>query len=261
MTFMMIDTYGVLVLLGAGFLAGAINAVAGGGKLLVLPALLAAGLSPWSANITASLVLWPGAAGAGWQYRHELRQVPRKYFLLLIPCYAGAIAGMIMLQHTSNAVFERLVPWLILVGVLLFALQPYLNKYLRKPLQARPHLSLILIAILLLGAAVYGGYFGAGFGFVLMALLAFTTLQSVYQFSAIKNLAGGGMELLGVLYFAFAGGIEWGVGTIAMLGCIAGGIYGARWALKLPQSFVRHIIILVGVFLAIVAFARVHLHL
>jgi uncharacterized membrane protein YfcA len=253
------DPFQIILLLIAGFVAGVINAVAGGGKLLVLPALIASGLPPLTANITSSLVLWPGAAGAAWQYLGELKKVPRKYFLLLIPSFAGALVGTIALQHTSNSVFTHLVPWLMLVGVLFFTLQPYLNKYIHHPFNKRPRLSLIVIGVLLLIASVYGGYFGAGFGFVLMALLGFTNLKSVYQFSAIKNIVGGGMELIGVIYFAIAGGIAWEIGLIAMIGCIAGGIFGARFALKVPQTRIRTIITIVGITLTSVVFMQAYM--
>lgn len=253
------DLLQIILLLLAGFIAGVINAVAGGGKLLVLPALIASGLPPLTANITSSLVLWPGAAGATWQYHSELKKIPRKYFLLLIPSFIGALVGTIALQHTSNSVFTQLVPWLMLIGVLFFTFQPYLNKYIRQPLSKRPHLSLVLIGILLLVASVYGGYFGAGFGFVLMALLGLTSLQRIYQFSAIKNIIGGGMELLGVIYFTIVGGIAWQIGLIAMVGCILGGIFGARFALKIPQTHVRNIITVVGIILTLFVFMQAYL--
>lgn len=249
----------IVFLLLAGFVAGVINAVAGGGKLLVLPVLIASGLTPLVANVTSNLVLGPGAAGATWQYRHELKKMPRKYFVLLIPCFAGALLGIVALQHTSSAAFDRLVPWLMLTGVLFFVMQPYLSKYLRKPISKRPHLSLVVIGALLLAASVYGGYFGAGFGFVLMAFLGFTSLTNVYQVSAIKNIVGGGMEIMGIIYFAFAGGIAWQTGAIAMAGCIAGGIVGARTALKLPQTLVRTLIITVGVVFTAIVFTKAYL--
>jgi len=253
------DPLQIILLLLAGFIAGVINAVAGGGKLLVLPALIASGLPPLTANITSSLVLWPGAAGAAWQYLGELKKIPRKYFLLLIPSFAGALVGTIALQHTSNSIFAQLVPWLMLVGVLFFTFQPYLNKYIRQPLSKRPHLSLAVIGILLLVASIYGGYFGAGFGFVLMALLGFTSLKSVYQFSAIKNIVGGGMELLGVIYFTIVGGIAWQIGLVAMVGCIIGGVLGARFALKIPQAHIRTIITIVGIILTAVVFVQAYM--
>jgi len=248
----------IMLLLIAGFAGGVVNAVAGGGKLLVLPALVAAGLSPLGANITASVVLLPGATASVWQYRHKLAQMPRKYFWILVPCYTGAVGGMVALQHTGSDTFDKLAPWLILVAVVLFALQPLLHKQLNHPLQKYPRKSLPVIALLLLLLAVYGGYFGGGFGLVFMALLGFTHLKNVYQLAGLKNMAAAGMELLGVVYFSVAGGIDWRTGLIAMVGCFFGGIAGAHWSLKLRQHWLRVVIIAIGSALAVAAFVRAY---
>lgn len=246
----------VTLLFLAGFVAGAINSVAGGGKLLVLPALTASGLSPLAASITANLVLGPGAAIAVHQYRGQLKLIPRIYWWLLVPCYGGAFAGIVFLQETSKETFDVLVPWLMLVGVAFFVLQPYLKKYFEKPFSKRPHESLMFIGPILLIASVYGGYFGAGFGFLLMGVLGFSRLKSVYQLSAFKNIVGGGMEVLGIIWFAVAGGIAWWTGLIAMTGCILGSFFGARYAQKIPEKVVRSLIIAVGVIFTAIVFVQ-----
>jgi hypothetical protein len=248
--------YEVGLLFLAGFIAGAINSVAGGGKLLVLPALTASGLSPLTASITANLVLGPGAAVAVHQYRRELRLIPHAYWWLLVPCYGGALAGIVFLQETSQEKFDALVPWLMLTGVAFFVLQPYLKKYFEKPESKRPHESLVIIGPVLLVASVYGGYFGAGFGFLLMGILGFSRLKTIYQLSAFKNIVGGGMEVLGIVWFTVAGGIAWWTGLIAMAGCITGSFFGARFAQKIPQKAVRWFIVTVGFIFTVVVFIQ-----
>lgn len=252
----MLTPYQIGLLILAGFVAGAINAVAGGGKLLVLPALVASGLSPLTASITSNLVLGPGAGMAVWKYRGELREIPRLYWWLLAPCYGGALAGIVILAETPNETFAELVPWLMMAGVAFFVLQPYLSRYLKNPLSKRHHESVVVIGIILLLASVYGGYFGAGFGFLLMGVLGFSQLQSVYQLSAFKNIVGGGMEILGIVYFAIAGGISWIAGLTAMAGCMLGGTVGAHFAQKVPQRIVRAAIIAVGVIFTVVVFVK-----
>lgn len=248
---------GLLIL--AGFIAGAINAVAGGGKLLVLPALVASGLPPLTASITANLVLGPGAAMAVHQYRGQLKLIPPVYWWLLVPCYGGALAGIFILQETPKETFTAIVPWLMLVGVAFFVLQPYLKKYFEKPFGKRPHESLVLIGPILLVASIYGGYFGAGFGFLLMGVLGFSRLKSVYQLSAFKNIVGGGMEIMGIIWFWIAGGIAWRSGLLAMAGCMLGGYFGARVAQKIPERAVWWFIVAVGVaFTAVVFYQSYH---
>lgn len=244
-------------LLAAGFAAGAINAIAGGGKLLVMPALMAAGLSPYVANITSSLVLFPGAASAAWQYRHELRALPKRYFGYLAPCFAGALIGVILLQHTSSDVFEKLAPWLILFALVCFALQPYILNRFKLSGRTSDAIGYTAIVVLFL-SSVYGGYFGAGYGFIFMAILGLVANLRVYQLSGLKNIMGGGMELMAVVYFAAAGGIAWQAGLLAMLGCIAGGRWGATYALSIPQSRVRLAVTTIGLAVTCSVFWRAY---
>jgi uncharacterized membrane protein YfcA len=240
-------------LLAAGFVAGVINAIAGGGKLLVLPALMATGISPYAANITSSLVLFPGAASAAWQYRHELHALPARYYTCLIPCFVGALIGLVLLQHTSTDFFEKLAPWLILFALACFALQPYVLKQFKFSLPASGTIGYTVIVILFI-SSIYGGYFGAGYGFIFMAILSLVANLRVYQLSGLKNIMGGGMELMAVLYFAPTGGVAWKVGLLAMLGCIAGGRWGARYALRIPQSRVRIAVTAIGLAVTCSAF-------
>jgi uncharacterized membrane protein YfcA len=244
---MVTDPAQILLLLVAGFAAGVMNAVAGGGKLFVLPALVAGGLSPLTANITANVVLGPGAAAAVWEYLGQLKRVPAKYFLLLIPCFAGATIGLLALRNTDESTFAHLTPWLMLIGVVFFALQPAMNKLASKPLHKRPRASWLVITFLMFLGSIYGGYFGVGFGFLLMGLLGLTSLKSVYQFAAIKNIVACGIDVMGAVFFTIVGGIAWGPGIVAMLGCILGGLMGAHFALKLPQPVVRTSVLVIGV--------------
>jgi uncharacterized membrane protein YfcA len=248
----------VIFLLLAGGAAGALNAIGGGGKLLVLPVLLATGMTPLGANITCNLVLCPGAMGAVWRYRRQLAEIPRRQYALLVPVLLGTAIGLVWLQKTSSPQFARLAPWLALSGVAMFILQPFLSKHMRwSPVANRPRVFLLLIGLCLFAAAIYGGYFGAGFGFVLMALLGLANITNVYQLSAIKNLTGGTMELMGLIYFADNGGIIWRQGLVAMVGCIIGGVVGAHWALKTPPPVIRAFITTVGVLVVILFFMQV----
>lgn len=245
-----------ILLLVAGFAAGAINAVAGGGILIVFPALIAAGLSPLTANITSNLIVWPAALASAHEYRKDLSKTSRSYYLLLVPCFAGAGLGIFLLQHTSSALFDKIVPWLVLSAVLLFIFQPQLHKHIHRPARLRKASPLAFVGIGLFFAAIYGGYFGAGFGFIMLALLGFTKLKNVYQIVGLKNLASGGMAIIASLYFAITGGIAWEYGLIAVTGAIIGGHVGARWAHHISPHLVRAVIVAIGLVLVTITFAR-----
>lgn len=235
-----------LGILFACFLAGMVNAVAGGGILVVFPALLAAGFSPITANATSNLISWPGALSAAYAYRAHIRKLPSKYLLLLIPCLVGAIIGAALLLRTDSSEFTRIVPWLVLTAVVLFALQPFLHRHFERNLRTHRNAPLVIIGIALLPMAIYGGYFGAGFGFVMLAFLGFTRLTSFYQINGLKNLASATITLVCTVYFGFAGLIDWDYGLTMIAGSLLGGYVGARMAQRINPAIVHAFVIIVG---------------
>lgn len=247
-----------LLLLVAGFVAGAINAVAGGGILIAFPALLATGMTPLAANITSNLIVWPGALASAYEYRKDLKRAKRQYFWLLLPCFVGAASGVLLLQYTTSLVFDQIVPWLVLSAVALFIFQPQLHKHIHRPPHMRRGTSFMIIAVGLFFAAIYGGYFGAGFGFMMMALLSFTKLKNIYQIVGLKNLAGAGMAIIATVYFTIVGGIAWKYGVVAMIGALAGGYIGARWAHRISPHLIRGVIVVIGLVLVGVTFIRAY---
>src|SRR5580704_7628531 len=164
-----------ILLFLVGIIVGSMNAIAGGGMLLGFPVLLAAGLSPLVANITGNIVILPGQLTSAFGYRRFLRKLPPRYLILLLPCLIGGTIGALVLRHTSATRFQELVPGLILFAVLLFTFQPLLHLHLRRHISQRSRniRRLLLIATALLPTAIYGGYFGAGFGFLMLAFLSF----------------------------------------------------------------------------------------
>ncbi len=238
----------------ASFIAGIINSFAGGGIILLFPALLAAGLPPIAANATSNLSSWPGALSSAYGYRHYLNRLPRKYLLLLVPCFIGALVGSWLLTNTASPQFERLVPWLVLAAVLLFMFQPLLHSHLAGNLQHHRNAPLIVIGLALLPMAVYGGYFGAGFGFIMLAFLGFTRLTALHLINGLKNLAGPTISLVCTVYFGLAGLIDWRYGVVLMLGSLAGGYVGSRIAQRLNPAWVHLAIVVLGLIVAGVLF-------
>ena len=179
------------LLFGVGIVVGSMNAIAGGGMLIGFPVMLAYGLSALTANATTGSVVLPGQLASAFGYRNYLRKTPKKYLWLLVPCLLGAPVGAYILRNTPSSRFEEFVPWLILFAVGLFAFQPFLHAYLHKHMRTRSKRvkPLVIIGFGLLPVAIYGGYFGAGLGFIMLAFLGFTKIHDAHQMNAMKNVA------------------------------------------------------------------------
>lgn len=232
-----------------GIFTGGMNAVAGGGGLVNFPTLLAVGLSAVGANATANVVTLPGQITSAWGYRKYLRTVPKQYVLLLLPCTAGAIIGAFILRNTSSKQFGNLVPGLIVIAVLLFALQPYLHLHIRRHLKSRVKRlkPLLFIGLALFPLSIYGGFFGAGLGFVVLALLGFTKLADIHQMNGMKNVAGVVIAAVDVVVLSHGPFINWHYGLVMAAGSAVGGYGGARVAQKFSTHVMRIIVIAIGI--------------
>jgi uncharacterized membrane protein YfcA len=238
-----------IILLLVGIITGAMNAIAGGGMLLGFPVLLATGLSPLVANVTTNIIILPGQLSSAFGYRKFLRKLPRRYLVLLIPCLIGGVIGALVLRHTSSSQFQHLVPLLIIFAVLLFAFQPLLHFHLRRQISKRSRdlQTLLLISLALLPTAVYGGFFGAGFGFIMLAFLSFTSLRDVHQMNALKNLAGATIAIASIICLFSSHLINWEFGLSMAIGNGIGGYTGARLSQRFSSHAIRIIVIVIGV--------------
>jgi len=200
-----------LFLLVVGMVVGCMNAIAGGGMLIGFPAMLALGFSPLVANATSYVAIIPGQVMAVSGYRRYLRKLPRQYLFLLIPVFVGSTVGASLLRGTSNTQFVRLVPLLIIFAVLLFAIQPLLHWHFHRDIKkGRRDFKLLLItSLIIMPIAAYGGFFGPGWGFLMLAFLGFTSLQDVHQMNGIKSFAGGAIALAAALTLAGSHLIDW----------------------------------------------------
>jgi uncharacterized membrane protein YfcA len=234
----------------AALLAGVINSVAGGGTLLTFPSLIAAGLSPLAANATSTVALLPASLSAMHGYRGELAGVRRWTIGLALPSLVGGGAGALLLLHTSNATFERVVPWLVLGATTLFLVQRPLLRWVRgheeaiAAVEPRAPSPVMLVAQAVVG--VYGGYFGAGVGIITLAALGFMGFSNIHRMNGLKNWAGFCMNLVAAATFAFSGIVDWPVALSMAVGSIAGGYLGARGAQRLPPALVRGVVATIG---------------
>jgi uncharacterized membrane protein YfcA len=249
-----------ILLFFVGIFVGGMNAVAGGGIILAFPAMLAAGLTPLAANITSNLVVLPGQISSIYGYRKYLRKVPKRYLRLIIPCFSGGALGALILRYTTPQTFERYVPGLILLAIVLFTFQPILHmqlhSHIKRSSKIRKPESLVALGFAILPMAIYGGYFGAGFGFMMLAFLGFTSMHDIHQMAAVKNVAGLVIASIAIVCLSGTHMINWHLGSVMAAGNFVGGYLGARGAQKVSSHSVRIIVILIGC--ATTAYLAIH---
>jgi uncharacterized protein len=231
----------------AGILGGALNAVAGGGSFISFPALLFTGVPPIPANATNSLALWAGVTASGGAYRNRL-DVPRRVMVPLIATsLLGGLAGAALLLKTPAHTFMRILPWLMLGATVLFLFGNRLSggrpSSVGREASAR---AIVSASIFELAVAIYGGYFGGGVGIVNLAMLAAIGMTDIHSMNALKSVLGSAINGIAVLVFVLQRAISWPQAVIMIAGAIVGGYFGAHYALRLPQAWVRWFVILVG---------------
>jgi uncharacterized membrane protein YfcA len=238
-----------IILFLVGIIIGTMNSIAGGGMLIGFPLLITLGLPPLIANATGALAVIPGQLTSAIGYHKYLAKVPWRYTLLLIPCLLGAIGGALTLRYTPAEHFARIVPLLVLFGVLLFAVQPFLHFHLHKHVtkRSRTLAPLLVLGLLLIPITFYGGYFGAGYGFLMLAFLGFTSMRDSHTISAMKNVSAVFVASASVACLSTAHMIHWRAGLIMAAGCAVGGFVGARSAQKVSTHWLRIAIIIIGV--------------
>ena len=237
----------VVFLLVAGILGGALNAVAGGGSFVAFPALLLVGVPPIPANATNSLALWMGVTASGGAYRSRLDVPQRVLIPLLGTSFVGGIVGAFLLLKTPAHTFMRVLPWLMLGATLLFVFGKRLAG--RRPSSVGHDATTAAVvgaSIFELVVAVYGGYFGGGVGIVNLAMLAAVGMTDIHAMNALKSILGMAINGIAVLIFIAKGAIYWPQGIVMTVGALVGGYFGAHYAQKLPQAWVRNFVILVG---------------
>jgi uncharacterized protein len=240
----------VVLACAAAVAAGAVNAVAGGGTLLTFPSLLAL-VSPVAANATSTMALLPGSLSAAFGFRDELRRARRHLVLLWPPSLVGGIVGAFLLIRLPERVFAGLVPWLLIVASLLLLLQrPLLRHFVAHP-SALPSLRVraAIVAFQLL-VGIYGGYFGAGIGILMLSSLAFMGIADIHEMNAVKNVLAATMNGISALIFAFSGVVAWKYVGIMAVAAIVGGYAGARLARRVRPEYVRAFVVAVGLTVA-----------
>jgi uncharacterized membrane protein YfcA len=250
-----------VILLAASTVAGAINSIAGGGSLITFPVLVWLGREPILANATNTVSLSPGSVAALHGFRAELAGLRTWIVRGTVPSLVGGVVGAILLLQTPSPVFAWLVPYLILFATALFALSGPLNALVRRRARetgdgvpSSPRWTPFLLYQL--GVSIYGGYFGAGIGIMMLAGLALTGFTAIHRAIALRNYYAILINGIAAVYFIAFGPVSWPDAVVLTIGQIAGGLIGARVARRLPATTVRWVVVTIGVAIALSLLAR-----
>lgn len=239
-----------VILVAASVGGGLMNAIAGGGTLLTFPALIFAGHPAITASATSTVALWPGALASMYGYRREVAEHREWLWTLFVPSIAGGILGAVLLLRTPLSTFERLAPFLILFATILFLLQETLWKSSAEPPRRGDRRRLILAWVLQFAISVYGGYFGAGIGILMLAVLGFLGIRDIHAANGLKNFFGMCINGLAAAYFIARGAVAWPAALVMIAGAVAGGYAGARFARRIGRPKARAAVVAIGFLMA-----------
>ena len=262
MTELLSDPIGLLLVAGGAFLAGGMNALAGGGTFFSFPALLAAGVPPVTANASNTVALWPASLSSAWVYRQELAKHRDWVVALTIVAAIGGVLGGLLLLAISNKAFTQLIPWLLLLATVLFAFSKQISRLVVKfksrmgiqQTDDQPHSKAGLFFQFVV--TVYGGFFGAGQGILTLAALAIQGIEDIQEINALKNWISAVTYTVSALTFIIAGAITWPYTLLMVLTATMGGFAGARIARYLPAIWLKRIVIGVGTVMTVIYFFK-----
>ncbi len=250
----------------AAFIAGVLNAVAGGGSFLLFPAILGMNVLPIQANATNTVALWPGQLTSVAAYREDVRRNLKVAIPMAFAGLLGGTAGAIVLLHTPQTTFLHLVPWLLLVAAVIFALSGPASRWLEhlKFVRSqtagggvhRPPMAPVFLGMMLV--CFYIGYFGAGAGFLIITLLSLFGYQNLNEINALKVVATTMANGIAFVIFVFSGQVVWRYCLLAMVTCAIGGYASASLSRKIPQPLLRAVVVIIGLGMAAWFFWRNH---
>ncbi len=239
----------LLFLFGAGFLGGILNSIAGGGSFITFPALLAVGVAPISANATNTFASCAGYLSGAYALKDELRAYKKELTKLILTSFIGGALGAWLLLKTPESLFRETIPWLLLLATLLFIFGAKINRMLKQSAVHLKHASLfagVLLVFILLSICVYGGFFNAGLGIVVLSYLALSGHSNINAMNAMKLLISSTVSIIAVILFIFDGVIAWQEGGAVLIGTLLGGYLAAHISKQLPQQYIRSVVIIVS---------------
>ncbi len=239
----------------AGAVCGIVNSIAGGGSLILFPTLLLTGMSPLSANVTNSVTTWPGYLGGVGAFRSEIHARKHQLPWLLGATLAGSGIGCILLLNTPEDSFDVVVPWLVLVATVMTAMQPIVRRRLKDQdtTDSRPP-TMAIAAIFV--ATIYGGYFGAALGVIVLAALSLTLNDTIKNLNATKSVISLVDASVSVVVFGLFGPVEWQYVLVAAPTTLLGGYAGGRIARKIDENVLRALVVSLGAVVTVILFIR-----
>lgn len=254
------DFYHLLIIFGAGMTAGLMNAVAGGGTIVTFPALIFAGIGSIPANATSTIALLPGAFSQAVGYRKNIPAVRKWIRMFALASLVGGFLGGILLVRTPPKVFDWLVPFLILAATVLFTAQNFFKRFFvgqntGPKTEHGPGWIAGAIAFQF-AVAIYGGYFGAGIGILMLATLGMLGVGNIHEMNTVKSVLGFLINVIAAIYFVMSGLVRWEAAGVMAVGAAIGGFSGAHFAQRIPQQAVRHLITAIGAILTLVMFVK-----
>jgi hypothetical protein len=241
------DVAEIIVIALAGVAAGTVNTVVGSGTLITFPVLLAFGYAPVTANVSNTIGLVPGSVSGAIGYRRELAGQRGRVLRFGAMSVLGGVTGAVLLLVLPASAFKDVVPLFIALAVVLAVLQPRLNRRLAGHVASGAGRIRVLVPVAVYITGVYGGYFGAGQGILLLTIFGVTLAQDLHRSNALKNVLAGTVNGVAGIYFVFAAHVEWAPATIIAVTSIIGGQLGARYGRRLPPAALRALIVIVGV--------------
>lgn len=247
--------YGFLAI--AAVAAGLINALAGGGSLITFPTLMAVGIPPVMANVTNTVALCPGHLGATLAQKKDLHGQQKRIQLLLPSAVIGGIIGGILLLNSSDQVFDRLIPFLILLAAALLAFQDTLRSWLqRRQGDKKGNIPEIWAVLPIALASIYGGYFGAGLGVIELAILGLFLKDNLTRLNALKQLLSLVVNVAASWFFLFSNQVYWSAAIVIAIGSLIGGLLGGKLARIISPSYLRWTVVILSIITATVYFLR-----
>jgi len=243
------QTYGLCML--AAFGAGFVNAIAGGGTLLTFPALLYAGMSSIAANATSTVAITPGSVMSSWAYRRHLAEKRTRVWTLALPSLLGGVGGAVLLFHTPEKVFRFVVPYLILLACGLLILNEPIGRWISQRAEAHPKKHAAALWFSQFAIAVYGGYFGAGIGILMLAAMAIFLPDDLQAANGMKNFFAVLINGIAAVYFIVVGAAALKIALLMALTAIAGGFVGAKTAQRMSPVILRSAVVVFGVIVAV----------
>jgi uncharacterized protein len=253
----------MLILFLLAVVGGTLNSVAGGGSFFTFPALIFVGVPAIAANASNTVALWPGSVASMWAYRHELAQQKRSFLILMVSTsLIGGIIGAQLLLHTPASIFQGLIPYLLLLATLLFALSGPITTRLRMRNVGKARLSpsmIIMVALAQLIIATYGGYFGGGIGILMLATLSMMGMEDIHVMNGLKTALASCINGVAVVIFILARAVVWPETLLMIVGAVIGGYGGAYYARKINPGLIRIFVIVVGFAMSAYFFINIYI--